>query len=156
MGKITDIIVDRGSLRAAWDDLQDMGLSEEVVSAIGEVLAADKKMMSARGASGERKSLDPEIRAEIEQTFFIALGDFHHVIEQENFVGGRSNFCGESRIVSGDVRLCFVRQIRMHRVTPFVRQGRHRLVIIVVIEQQIRMYVIGRAVHISAGGFAWP
>lgn len=67
MGKITDAIMGRGSLKAAWDDLQNMGLSEEVVSAIGEVLEADKRMMSERGKTGERKSLDVDIQAEIER-----------------------------------------------------------------------------------------
>lgn len=65
MGKITDIIMERGSLRAAWDDIQDMGLSKDVVDAIGEVLAADRQMMSQRGSSGERKSIDADIQAEI-------------------------------------------------------------------------------------------
>lgn len=66
-GKITDIIVAKGSLRAAWPDIQEMGLPDGALNVIAEIVQADRMLMSERGKSGERKSIDPDIRAEIER-----------------------------------------------------------------------------------------
>ncbi len=75
-----------------------------------------------------------------------------HVIVQQHFVGDGGRFRDEGGIIRFFVGLVFRRQQRVDGVAPFMGEGGQSGVIIVVIEQQIGMHVVSRAVHIGAGG----
>ena len=92
--------------------------------------------------------------AEIVELFLFALGVRHHVVVQQHLIADRRRFRREGRIVRLLVRLVRGGQQRMDGMSPFVDQGRHRVVVVVVVQEQIGMHVIGRAVHVCAGGFA--
>ena len=78
----------------------------------------------------------------------------HHVIVQQQFVGDGGRFRNEGRIIGGFKRLRLVRQQRMHGMPPLMHERGERFVIIVIVEQQIGVHVIGRAIHIGAIGLA--
>ena len=73
-----------------------------------------------------------------EESLFRIGRCLEQLIQQKTFIGGRSHFGDEDRVVGGDKRLRLVREHGVHRVARFVREGEYRVERVVVIQQQIR------------------
>jgi hypothetical protein len=92
--------------------------------------------------------------AQIIELFLFAARILDHVIVQQHFAADRSGFCDEGGIIRLLPRLVGGGKKRVHRMAPLMRKGGERIVIVIVIEQEIGMHVIGPAAHIGARGLA--
>jgi|GEM_PF-4871979 len=64
-GTITKLILEEGSLRAAWDSIQKLDLHPAARKALEEVLDADSKMMGLRSKERRFEVQRPEVHAKV-------------------------------------------------------------------------------------------
>ena len=85
-----------------------------------------------------------------ERQLHIVVGErAEHVVQQQRLVEGGGDFGHEDRVVGGGKRLDLVRQVALHRVTEAAGQRAHIVELAVVVHQDVRVDVVGRALRIG-------
>ena len=102
----------------------------------------------------ERAANALQLVAEEEQALVVARRVLHHVVHQQVFVRLRGDLGHENRIARHRIRLRVVRHEAVDGVSVLMRQRRNRAVFAVVVQQQIRVLVVDRAVHVGAAALA--
>ena len=92
--------------------------------------------------------------AQVVQLFLARLRVLDHVVVEQHLVADRGRFGDERRVLRLLVRLIRIGQHRVNRVSPLVGQRRERLVIVVVVQQKVRVHPVGAPVHVGPGMFA--
>ena len=122
--------------------------------ALLELLVDRELELGKHHLAEERGANRLECDAQVVQLLRPALGVRHHVVGQQHLVADRCRLGDEGRVAGFFERLRAVGQQRMHCMAPFVRENRQRVVVAVVIQQQVRVYVVRRAVHVAPGRLA--
>ena len=75
---------------------------------------------------------------------------FEHVVDEQRFVERGRHFGDEDRVVGERIRLRLVREVALHRVPELVRERADVVVLPVVVDQHVRVDVVGTALRVGA------
>ncbi len=92
--------------------------------------------------------------AEVIQFLVNRPGILCHIVLQDQLERGRGNFCDERRVIDRFEGLFLLRIQRVHRMAPLMRERRQRRIIIVVVQQDVRVHVVGERLHVGTRTFA--